>query len=121
MNRVQLGIKLKDFRNEAGLTQDQLAERLIMDPKKISRIERGVQYAEDSYLFALSKISSLDLEEIQKDTLEAKNVDIRNSTADKLITVSNEDLLIELRKLQEVNHQILRTLNNLPHKIKFHY
>ncbi|MEK9703600.1 MAG: helix-turn-helix transcriptional regulator, partial [Deltaproteobacteria bacterium] len=75
MNRIQLGKKLKSYREETHLTQEQLADILSMDPKKISRIERGVQYPEEFYLRTLGQFSSLDIDEIEKDMLEATHSD----------------------------------------------
>jgi transcriptional regulator with XRE-family HTH domain len=40
-DQLILGRALRALRNEAGLTQEQLAERLKVDPTFIGRLERG--------------------------------------------------------------------------------
>ncbi len=40
-DQLILGRALRALRNEAGLTQEQLAERLNVDPTFIGRLERG--------------------------------------------------------------------------------
>ncbi len=39
--RHQVGLKIRDFRKAAGLTQEQLAERIGKSVQTISQIERG--------------------------------------------------------------------------------
>ncbi len=39
--RHQVGLKIRDFRKAAGLTQDQLAERIEKSVQTVSQIERG--------------------------------------------------------------------------------
>ena len=111
MNRIQLGKKLKSYREETHLTQEQLADILSMDPKKISRIERGVQYPEEFYLRALGQFSSLDIDEIEKDMLEATHSDVLHRMEVKSPSVSNEELMAELTSLRQENQLIIRALS----------
>jgi transcriptional regulator with XRE-family HTH domain len=100
MNRIQLGLKLKDARQQGQLTQEQLAERIRSDPKKISRIERGVQFPEEDYLQVLCSMSNLDFDNIQHSILEIKSVENASTWEVNPATVSNEDLLKEIRGLR---------------------
>jgi transcriptional regulator with XRE-family HTH domain len=100
MNRIQLGLKLKDARQQGQLTQEQLAERIKSDPKKISRIERGVQFPEEDYLRVLCSMSDLDFDNIQHSILEIKSVENASTWKVNPATVSNEDLLKEIRGLR---------------------
>jgi XRE family transcriptional regulator, regulator of sulfur utilization len=40
-DQLILGMALRSLRNDAGLTQEQLAERLKVDPTFVGRLERG--------------------------------------------------------------------------------
>jgi transcriptional regulator with XRE-family HTH domain len=100
MNRIQLGLKLKDARQQGQLTQEQLAERIKSDPKKISRIERGVQFPEEDYLRVLCSMSDLDFDNVQHSILEIKSVENASTWEVNPATVSNEDLLKEIRGLR---------------------
>ena len=82
-----------------------------MDPKKISRIERGVQYPEEFYLRALGQLSSLDIDEIEKDMLEATHSDVLHRMEVKSPSVSNEELMAELTSLRQENQLIIRALS----------
>ncbi len=42
MNQQKIGIFLKELRREKGLTQEQLAERLNLSNRTVSRWETGV-------------------------------------------------------------------------------
>ena len=44
MNKKDVGKKLKEFRQTAGMTQEQLAEKVGIHEKQISRIESGVHF-----------------------------------------------------------------------------
>lgn len=45
VRRRELGALLRDLRNEAGLTVEQVAEELVVSPSKISRLETGQRSA----------------------------------------------------------------------------
>ena len=102
MNRVQLGIKLKDARNATRLTQEQLAERYRLDPKKISRIERGVQFPEQEYLDMLERISpNFNVQDILSTIREIQAIE--NKSAYQVNdSISNQMLMDEIKKLQQM-------------------
>ena len=102
MNRVQLGIKLKDARNATRLTQEQLAERYRLDPKKVSRIERGVQFPEQEYLDMLERISpNFNVQDILSTIREIQAIE--NKSAYQVNdSISNQMLMDEIKKLQQM-------------------
>lgn len=102
MNRIQLGLALKEARRQANLTQEQLAERFSLDPKKVSRIERGIQFPEEEYLDRLNVLirNELDILGIKASILEIQAEESSSiwRTRDQ---VSNETILGELQKMNE--------------------
>lgn len=52
----QLGINIAKYRQELGLTQEQLAEKLDLGNEAISRIERGVTMPSLMRLFEFSRV-----------------------------------------------------------------
>lgn len=52
----QLGAKIAKYRQELGLTQEELAEKLDLGNEAISRIERGIAMPSLMRLFEFSKI-----------------------------------------------------------------
>ena len=43
MDKVELGMKLREARNKAGLTQEQLSEKAVIGVMYLGEIERGVK------------------------------------------------------------------------------
>jgi transcriptional regulator with XRE-family HTH domain len=102
MNRIQLGLTLKEARRKANLTQEQLAERFVLDAKKVSRIERGIQFPEEDYLERLNVLirNELDIAGIKAAILEIQSVESSSIWKSREETVSNEQLYTELQKIQ---------------------
>lgn len=42
--KVQIGLRIKELRKKAGLTQEKLADLVRKDPHHLSRLERGIHY-----------------------------------------------------------------------------
>ena len=112
MDRIQLGMKLKEYREEVCMTQEELARVLGMDPKKISRIECGKQFPEEKYLIHLTSISSLEIKPVQTSILEIKNTENKSRFEKKPSSVSNTELLNQIQKLQE-SHDKIQESNRL--------
>lgn len=64
MNMVETGRFLKSLRKERGMTQEQLAERLGVTAKTISRWETGVYLPPAEMLLALSELYGLTVNEL---------------------------------------------------------
>lgn len=78
MDQVKIGKFISELRREKGLTQEQLAEKLGVTQKSVSRWETGKNMPDLSLLLPLSlelDISVSDLLEGEKISVEIKNVD----------------------------------------------
>lgn len=64
MNPIELGKFLANLRNEKNLTQEELAEILFIDKRKVSRWECGTSIPEFEILIKLSEILDVSLYEI---------------------------------------------------------
>lgn len=62
MNLVQVGKKIKLLRQEANLTQRELASLLSVTDKAVSKWERGIGFPETSVFHKLSKILDVDMD-----------------------------------------------------------
>ena len=86
-----------------------------MDPKKISRIERGIQFPEEWYLDALVKLgATLNAQEIKQFILEVE----QKETADTWSiypedAVTNHQLLTELHQLRQEVLTLTKKVNQL--------
>lgn len=59
-----IGARVKEIRNKKGLTQEQLSERMEINPKYLSSIERGNENPTLNTLIKLSESLEVDLGEI---------------------------------------------------------
>ena len=65
MNKKKMiGSRIKDIRNKKGLTQEQLSEKMEINPKYLSSIERGRENPTLNTLIKLSESLEVDLGEI---------------------------------------------------------
>ena len=64
MNPIELGKFIAKLRNEKNLTQEELAEKLFIDKRKISRWECGTSIPEFDMLIKLSEILDVSLYEL---------------------------------------------------------
>jgi transcriptional regulator with XRE-family HTH domain len=64
--RRELGASLKGLRNEKGWTAEQVAERLLMSPSKVSRLETGQRGASERDINDLCDLYEVDEERRQR-------------------------------------------------------
>tara|TARA_Y100001973_G_C5035912_1_gene250363 strand:- start:143 stop:565 length:423 start_codon:yes stop_codon:yes gene_type:complete len=101
MNRIQLGAYLKESRNETRLTQAELGKRLKLDSKKISRLERGIQFPDEDYMHQLIQLgSTLNIHAVLNAILEIKSLENASHFTEERNTVSNAELLNEIKILR---------------------
>lgn len=69
--KEQLGISIKKLRKCKKLTQEQLAEKINIDPKNVSRLENGNNYPSPETLSSIAKALEVDVYElfVFKDTI----------------------------------------------------
>ncbi len=70
MDSNKMGMLLFRLRKEKGLTQKQLAEKMNISDKTISKWERGMGYPDISFLEVLSRIFDVDIDNILSGDLE---------------------------------------------------
>ncbi len=89
MNTYEFGKFLSQLRKEKGLTQLQLAEKLNVTDKAISRWETGKNYPDIEIFEDLSKILDVSVSEL----LEGKRIEHEN-----LLSVSQEHVVEQIKK-----------------------
>jgi len=62
--KQELGAKIQRLRKAKKLTQEQLAELVGIDPKNISRIEKGNNYPTAENLTAIARALNVDIYEL---------------------------------------------------------
>lgn len=80
-------------RKELGMTQQQLADKLYVSDKVISKWETGKSIPDTSILLELSKVLQVSVEELLNDNINGEEKDIK-SNCDSLIKLRYSNLLI---------------------------
>jgi len=62
--KQMIGARIKEIRTKKGITQEQLSERMEINPKYLSSIERGKENPTLNTLIKLSESLGVDLSEI---------------------------------------------------------
>lgn len=101
MNQIKIGRFIAARRKKSGLTQVQLAEKLGITDKAISKWERGLAMPDSSIMLALCDILCISVNEL----LSGEKIDVENGNE------KNEQLLLDMAKeLEEKNKTILTSM-----------
>ena len=97
MNQIKIGRFIADCRKEKELTQIQLAERLSITDKAVSKWERGIAMPDSSIMLELCDILGISVNEL----LSGEKINMENNGR------NNEQLLLEMtRELERKNKTI---------------
>ena len=88
MNQIKIGKFIADCRKKANLTQMQLAEKLSITDKAVSKWERGVAMPDTSIMLELCDILSISVNEL----LSGEKISMENNNQ------KNEQLLLDMAK-----------------------
>ncbi len=101
MDQVKIGKFIAECRKQKNLTQLQLAEKLYITDKAISKWERGISMPDSSIMLELCDILSISVNELLSG--EKINTEKENK--------KNEKLLLDMaNELQQKNKAILNTM-----------
>ena len=101
MNQIKIGKFIAERRKAISLTQMQLAERLGITDKAISKWERGVAMPDASLMLTLSEILGISVNEL----LSGEKIIMENNNQ------KNEELLLEMAKeIERKNKTIWTTM-----------
>ena len=97
MNKERLGTFIGECRREEGLTQRELAERLHVTDKAVSKWERGLSYPDVTLLEPLASALGLGVEELMACRRQAAESG-EEDPMKNLLTISGESLQRERRR-----------------------
>ena len=105
VTQQQVGARLAELRNKAGLRQDQAAEKAGISKDTLSRIERGVQWTDFTVLSTLARLYKVEWADLLA-------VFPEGSDANQRAVVQEIVDILRPRKLAEVElaRDILRVL-----------
>ena len=99
MDQIKIGKFIAECRRNVGLTQAQLAEKLGITDKAISKWERGIAMPDSSIMLELCDILSISVNEL----LSGEKIDMDNNEN------KNEQLLLDMAKEIERKNKTIWT------------
>ena len=90
--KQMIGARIKEIRSKRGITQDQLSERMEINPKYLSSIERGKENPTLNTLIKLSRSLEVGLDEVFG-FVEIEDPDKRKSLIISLLDEANDEQL----------------------------
>ena len=101
MDQIKIGKFIAECRKEKKLTQAQLAERLGITDKAVSKWERGLSLPDSSIMLELCTLLDITVNEL----LSGEEISMENQNQ------KNEELLLEMSKeLERKNRTIWNTM-----------
>jgi transcriptional regulator with XRE-family HTH domain/DNA-directed RNA polymerase subunit RPC12/RpoP len=99
MNLIKIGKFIADCRKEKNITQEQLAEKLLITDRAVSKWERGLSLPDADKMLDLCNILDINVNEL----LNGEKIDMKDYEK------KTEELLIELAKQDEIKNKKLMT------------
>ena len=101
MDQMKIGKFIAQKRKEQNITQAQLAEKLLITDKAISKWERGIAMPDSSIMLELCDILKISVKEL----LLGEKISMENNNE------KNEELLVNLSKeIEQKNKTIWKTM-----------
>ena len=97
MNQIKIGKLIADCRKKENLTQSQLAEKLGITDKAVSKWERGIAMPDTSIMLELCEILGISVNEL----LSGEKFDMENNNR------KNEQLLMEMANELETKNKTI--------------
>ena len=91
MDCISLGKRIKAARKQAGLTQEDLADRLGMSTTHISVIERGVKPPKLDTFVRLANVLNVSADNLLQDVVSNSQLSAANELADSIMQLPPQE------------------------------
>lgn len=95
MNNKNIGKRIREYREKANITQEQLAEAVGMTPTSVSNIERGINYPTLENFIKIANVINVSADLLLSDVIE-------NSTSAKSCELSEKLKSLPSEKRQQI-------------------
>ncbi len=99
MDLIKIGKFISNIRKEKGITQEELAEKLFITDRAVSKWERGLSLPDADKMLDLCNILNINVNEL----LNGEKIDMKDYNK------KTEELLVELAKQEEMKNKKLMT------------
>ena len=100
--KKMLGARIKDLRKAGGLSQEQLAEKINIDSKHLSRIEVGNSYPSIDTVENIAKALNVEIKDLFEFPHEENTAELKRSIIKILGTVDESKLRLILKVLKAI-------------------
>lgn len=107
-----IGIRIRRFRKEMGLTQQQLAELSDLEPSNLSHIERGATKLSLPTIIKIANALGVTVDELLCDNLYKSSDSFMKIASDILSDCSHEEMLFLTESMLSLK-QNLRNFNQI--------
>lgn len=90
--KINLGAKIKEFRNRLKLTQDELAEKINRTQRQVSLIEPGKSFLNPETLLNAAKVFNCDIKELFDFELLKENKNIKEGLTNLIESLPSDKL-----------------------------
>ncbi len=110
INYTAIGIRIRRFRKERGLTQQALAEMSHQEPSNISHIERGATKLSLPAILHIANALGVTVDDLLCDNLISTRLPFENEAARILSDCSHEELKILTDTLRALKKSLRETV-----------
>lgn len=97
LDKVSIGLKIREARERLGLSQAEFAMRIDVSPKTLSSWERGIYLVDVVMLNTIAKVCGLTLNDFTDESLNQK---IASPTSNETFTAAEKQLIQKVRCLR---------------------
>jgi len=97
-----LGARIKELRKSKGLTQQQLAELIDIDPKHLSKIEVGNSYPSLYNLEKITKVLDVKMQDLFKFEQHRNRKELIDSITEMLNNANDDSVRLTYKILSDV-------------------
>ncbi len=105
--------KIKEYRKKSGLTQAELAEKIDIGTKQISRIEVAEFYPSLSTFFKIVDVLNIDINDFVVSSVKDNNHKVRKRLLDVIYNASDEELEFYDRLVTFANDEVTEIKKNI--------
>lgn len=90
--KINLGAKIKEYRNKLKLTQDELAEKINRTQRQVSLIEPGKSFLNPETLLNIAEVFNCDIKELFDFELLKENKNIKEGLTNLIESLPSDKL-----------------------------
>ena len=100
--KKQFGKRIKELRKMEGLTQEQIAELINIEPPNISKLENGLHFPQPENIEKLAKALNVEIKELFDFSHILKNEKLINLITKELNNLSTNELMYMFKTIQNI-------------------